>query len=1737
MTSLHPKLSFDVTSGSFTFVLVEILGVPLVGEREMNGLDRTFRNGEQKNIEPSTPPKPNFEIRVKPLDLEQFQHASSIEDSFCETQNGGPPNKKRKLAESLTPQRSTSRPPSPPWKKIAVEGPTSFVEGGRRKSSRTNPIPLELQPQSDKRRTRAGIQQTTSIKSKYGGRSIHRSSPLTPSSTQPYTNGKPRFSGKSNRPVKNKSPAKLQVQNKPTTNGHADCTPLPKRSHKKKPSAIPQSPSSSHLDHRSSHKTRGLVPILDRTPRKMMDQDNIIGREDTRNGWHKSEEESDEEEDNDEEEEEDEEEEGEDMDDDIPLDPNFKPQRLNLRVHMPTVTVQHPAHVVQPRVYSSFREWLEKDNPLEGSDANHLTDKEARREARMRQRIIDATRPGGVLSHERCSKYEPEPQEEPKQYTHHDHLIAHAIYFRKLMNKEYRDHISTAKKLSLAAAEKWRHNDPRSIAETNRRYWDTSYKPMYQQCVKDLSRKWDLFRAEVRHCQLKKWEEEQDVLGKEALGKMLEKSSRLLDKRRRGSSVGASSTMGDGDDSERSGDASGSENADAESESEDEKNMSPSQSGSHDGSHGDAANEDDALSLDEIRRKYTDQPTENLDRPPDDSTPPIFTPSANADDRSIPASTEKHESASQRANNNEYSVSQEYPLEMDDSMLDESEESTDMDDDSEDSGESSEDDEAEEDEGSDVDQSHGLLGFLSSEEQEAYTNTTDLAINGAAEDEELEEVQLIPDATQVQTPSASNSEAPSIDVRKQLERDPSDEDQNLFLSATEAKGDVRCSDSNLAMNKPSPLATFMTPEEAMDIEPNSMPATPVSSKPLRTQVPSLLRGTLREYQHFGLDWLAGLYANRTNGILADEMGLGKTIQTISLLAHLAVEHEIWGPHLIVVPTSVMLNWEMEFKKFLPGFKILTYYGTQEERKQKRKGWLNNDKWNVCITSYQLVLQDQQTFKRRAWHYLVLDEAHNIKNFKSARWQTLLNFRTRARLLLTGTPLQNNLTELWSLLFFLMPSDSTETGIGGFTGLQDFTSWFKKPVEQILEQGKETMDEEAREIIHQLHDILRPFLLRRLKADVEKQMPGKYEHVVYCKLSKRQRYLYDGFMSRTQTKETLARGNYLSIINCLMQLRKVCNHPDLFETRQIVTSFAMPRSAVVDFEIKELLIRRRLLREDTFQKVSLDVVNLLPSANGPVSALDTIQNCRLGALGRLRQLVSQQMGRIVPNKQFDGAMIPSTLAYMENNARISALDDLQQRAYLTSLRSQRRPLMGYGLIQRLQIDALQLPIAPIPKRRAQVSEWLSNISSAMQDMVLTLPRRAEAMQPVISKFACVTPAVVAPGIHELTLTRGGIKIVQESKQISPEDPFHEARMRLSIAFPDKRLLQYDCGKLQRLDSLLRTLQAGGHRALIFTQMTKVLDILEQFLNIHGHRYLRLDGATKIEQRQILTDRFNNDNRILAFILSSRSGGLGINLTGADTVIFYDLDWNPAMDKQCQDRCHRIGQTRDVHIYRFVSEHTIEANILRKANQKRMLDDVVIQEGDFTTDYFNKPNIKDALDDDGIEDRHDEASAAMDRVFGAGSGNGKLSSKIFEQAEDKEDIDAAKVAEKEMAQADDDDFDEKTASGSIGTPKTPGPGTATPRNFAAKVKLSKGAVGDEKTAAEAMAVDDETLHTPFALPSSAMAADIFAEKEGIGVDLYMVQFLERELKDVPIVPPVDKAKAKPKKGGEHKVRRAR
>lgn len=327
-----------------------------------------------------------------------------------------------------------------------------------------------------------------------------------------------------------------------------------------------------------------------------------------------------------------------------------------------------------------------------------------------------------------------------------------------------------------------------------------------------------------------------------------------------------------------------------------------------------------------------------------------------------------------------------------------------------------------------------------------------------------------------------------------------------------------------------------------------------------------------------------------------------------------------------------------------------------------------------------------------------------------------------------------------------------------------------------------------------------------------------------------------------------------------------------------------------------------------------------------------------------------------------------------------------------------------------------------------------------NMLLKNPeQRCSELAPIFSNFVIYVPSVCAPRIRRYVQNLSSTHWKSERQieetithSLSPKlAMLHPIISAMRTQFPDPRLIQYDCGKLQTMDRLLRQLKAEGHRVLIFTQMTKMLDVLEAFLNYHGHIYLRLDGSTRVEQRQMHMERFNADKRIFCFILSTRSGGVGINLTGADTVIFYDSDWNPTMDAQAQDRCHRIGQTRDVHIYRLVSEKTIEVNILKKANQKRMLSDMAIEGGNFTTTFFKSSTIKDLFTMDQTQEQEDSQekveekdtiiAAEVEPVFEKEKQSLRAYEHALAAAEDEQDVQATKTAKAEAA-ADLAEFDE-------------------------------------------------------------------------------------------------------------------
>ncbi|TMW59997.1 hypothetical protein Poli38472_000039 [Pythium oligandrum] len=466
-----------------------------------------------------------------------------------------------------------------------------------------------------------------------------------------------------------------------------------------------------------------------------------------------------------------------------------------------------------------------------------------------------------------------------------------------------------------------------------------------------------------------------------------------------------------------------------------------------------------------------------------------------------------------------------------------------------------------------------------------------------------------------------------------------------------------------------------------------------------TRQPQCIKfGTMKPYQLEGLNWMVRLHDAGVNGILADEMGLGKTLQSISLLAYLREERGIEGPHIIIVPKSTVGNWMRELKRWCPAIRAFKFMGSKDERAVQRETVVKQN-FDAIVCSYEVAIIERAILQKIKWKYLLIDEAHRVKNENSKLSRVVREFKVEHRLLITGTPLQNNLHELWALLNFLLPDV--------FTDSEDFDTWFN--VDE--EQGQEN-------VIKKLHTILRPFLLRRLKKDVAVSLPPKIETKLYVGLSEMQRHWYMKILHRDAAHlNAIGGSDRVRLLNILMQLRKVCNHPYLFEGAE------------------------------------------------------------------------------------------------------------------------------------------------------------------------------------------------------------------------PGPPYQEGSH-----------LWENCGKMTLLFKLLPKLKAQDSRVLIFCQMTSMLDILEDYLRYFNYEYCRLDGQTKGEDRDNMMEDFNRpDSTKFAFLLSTRAGGLGINLATADIVILFDSDWNPQVDLQAMDRAHRIGQTKTVRVFRFISEGTVEEKIVERAERKLYLDAAIIQQG--------------------------------------------------------------------------------------------------------------------------------------------------------------------------------------------------
>ncbi|XP_075073303.1 E1A-binding protein p400-like isoform X2 [Mixophyes fleayi] len=335
----------------------------------------------------------------------------------------------------------------------------------------------------------------------------------------------------------------------------------------------------------------------------------------------------------------------------------------------------------------------------------------------------------------------------------------------------------------------------------------------------------------------------------------------------------------------------------------------------------------------------------------------------------------------------------------------------------------------------------------------------------------------------------------------------------------------------------------------------------------------LLHGTLREYQQVGLDWLAKQYKKNLNGILADETGLGKNVQAIALMAHLASNEGNWGPHLIVVRSCKILKWELEFKRWCPGLKLLLYFGKQRELRKKRQRWEEPNNFHVCITSYKQLFKGLQAFMKMRWKYLVLDEVHQLRNMTEKHWEAIFNLPSQNRLLLRDSPLQNTWRDHWTMVHFLIPGIS------------------KPYLDFPLKTSGEESQENCHKLFIMLHRTVRPFILRRSKKDVEKQLTKKYEHVLKCRLSNRQRALYEDVILQPGTQDSLKGGHFVSVLHVLMQLQRICNHPDLVDPRPGQSSYAFE---ALKYKTASLVLQA--LEYDPWKNPDLSLFDLLGLEN-------------------------------------------------------------------------------------------------------------------------------------------------------------------------------------------------------------------------------------------------------------------------------------------------------------------------------------------------------------------------------------------------------------------------------------------------------------------------------------------------------------------------------------------------------------
>ncbi|CRK12578.1 hypothetical protein BN1708_010568 [Verticillium longisporum] len=708
------------------------------------------------------------------------------------------------------------------------------------------------------------------------------------------------------------------------------------------------------------------------------------------------------------------------------------------------------------------------------------------------------------------------------------------------------------------------------------------------------------------------------------------------------------------------------------------------------------------------------------------------------------------------------------------------------------------------------------------------------------------------------------------------------------------------------------------------------------------QPKSLINGTMRDYQLEGLTWMYEICQQGMSGILADEMGLGKTVQVISLIALLR-EEEFLGLHLVIAPLSTLSNWINEFKRWCPSIPVVLYHGTPKARqeiwaksvKKHLKGGRPTESFPVVCTSYEMVLVDKAALSKVNWGFIIIDEGHRMKNFDSMLSRELRTFTSATRLLITGTPLQNNLRELWSLLHFLLPTI--------FSNWDAFESWFDfSDLQDVKGTSEFIADRENQELIKKIHLILQPLLLRRVKADVAKHLPKKREYILYAPMTKEQTDLYNAISDKNIDSRTFLE-------NRVLETLKASRHGP---APAITTGH---RTSKAGSKTKKVVPKK----EDESLKVSL------PLRTTPRKGKSTTSDAS-PAPNAFTMLMSKKIAD-VPAKQTRGRSTKSkasTMPLTRDGSTASSKRKTPPTAEVSVSKSAKSSRASTPAVasksltrQGRSLRRTRYTEADSDEDKLSDDEFEAKLADEIADEDVT--ESSPELTPEEADFKRMVDAAKL----EISRKRLGNPLMQlRLVANSPHNFFNPWGLENGPEIDESIVTA--SGKMLLLDRLLPALLKRGHKVLIFSQFKTQLDILHDYCTFRKLKICRIDGSVSQAERQEHIDAFNSDSDFKVFLLSTRAGGQGINLTAADTVILFDSDWNPQQDLQAQDRVHRLGQTKPVVIFRLATKGTVEDSLLLSVEAKRRLEKLVIKGGQFRT-MGQKINKDEDLDEEKLK----------------------------------------------------------------------------------------------------------------------------------------------------------------------------